>query len=154
MKARSRARCAVLTAIVLVVSSAGFARDQDNRADAATIKARQHFSGAETVDPVSAAVRKDRVIFSWFSNTSFAVAAGGRVFLLDSYIDQEGRVPTSVAEITALKPEAIFIGHGHFDHLDFGGPMAAAVVATLVSSPEACDQAQPDAHRLPPPTAH
>src|SRR5260370_13841902 len=142
MKARSRARCAVLTAIVLVVSSAGFARDQDNRADAATIKARQHFFGAENVDPVSAAVRKDRVIFSWFSNTSFAVAAGGRVFLLDSYIDQGGRLPTSVAEIIALKPEAVFIGHGHFDHLDFGGPGARPRGATNLGSPAGGDPAR------------
>jgi hypothetical protein len=152
MKVRAYARAA-LTSLVLLVSSAGFAKDKDSRADAATIKARQHFFGPENVDPVSAAVRKDRVIFSWFSNTSFAVAAGGRVFLLDSYIDQEGRVPTSVAEITALKPEAIFIGHGHFDHLDFGGPVAVAVGATLVASPEACDQAQLDAQRVLGPTA-
>ena len=148
-----KAHRAALTALVFVVSSAALARDRDHRADPAEIKARQHFFGAENVDPVTAAVRRDRVIFSWFSNTSFAVAAGGRVFLLDSYIDQEGRVPTTVDEIVALRPEAIFIGHGHFDHLDFGGPVAAAVGATLVASPEACDQAQLDAQRVLGPTA-
>ncbi len=156
MKVRAYARRAALTSLVLIVSSAssaGFAKDKDSRADAATIKARQHFFGPENVDPVSAAVRKDRVIFSWFSNTSFAVAAGGRVFLLDSYIDQEGRVPTSVQEFVALKPEAVFIGHGHFDHLDFGGPFAAMTGATLVASALACDQAQLDAVRVLGPTA-
>src|SRR5258707_3483994 len=75
MKTRAHARGAALTSLVLIVSSAGFAKDKDSRADAATIKARQHFFGPENVDPLSAAVRKDRVIFSWFSNTSFAVAA-------------------------------------------------------------------------------
>ncbi len=41
MKARAHARRAVLT-----VSSAGFAKDKHSRADAATVKARQHFFGS------------------------------------------------------------------------------------------------------------
>jgi hypothetical protein len=63
-KALAHAHRAALTVFVLAVSSAGLARDKDNRADAATLKARQHFFGPENVDPVSAAVRKDRVILA------------------------------------------------------------------------------------------
>ena len=51
-----------------------------------TIQARQHFFGFENVNPRTGKVREDRVIFSWFSNTSFAVALRGRILLLDAFI--------------------------------------------------------------------
>ena len=52
---------------------------------AATIQARQKFFGVENVDR-RGRVKKDKVIFSWATNTTYAVALKGRVVLLDSYI--------------------------------------------------------------------
>jgi len=87
-KALAHAHRAALTAFVLAVSSAGLARDKDNRADAATLKARQHFFGPENVDPVSAAVRRktSRSPVAGFSSTSPARAT--RASVLEAEAEQ------------------------------------------------------------------
>src|SRR6478609_2148049 len=91
-------------------------------ADPDLIKARSHFFGFENVDQKTGEVDPDKLIISWFSVQSFAVAVRGRVFFLDSYIyrlaDRPAYVPTTVQELVDLKPEVIFIGHGHGDHAD------------------------------------
>jgi L-ascorbate metabolism protein UlaG (beta-lactamase superfamily) len=115
---------------------------------AETIAARQHFFGAENV-AADGSVRSDRVILSWFSVASMAAAMDGHVVLLDSYIHKEedlpNYVPTTTDELVALKPEAIFIGHGHFDHAATGGEIIARTGAFLVGTPEHCDQAKAQA---------
>ena len=117
-------------------------------AAADTVKARRHFFGAENVD-ASGRVRRDRVVLSWFSVASVAAAIDGRVVLLDTYIhkgeDRPNYVPTTTNELVALAPEAIFIGHGHFDHANTGGEIAARTGALVVGTPEHCDQAKEQA---------
>src|SRR3954453_17029715 len=91
-----------------------------------TVAARQHFFGAENVDPVTGAVRDDRVILSWFGISSLAVAIDGHVVLLDAYINNVNNatptqpsdryVDTSYHELADLHPEALFMGHDHGDH--------------------------------------
>ena len=114
----------------------------------ATVEARRHFFGAENVDSLGR-VRSDRVVVSWFSVASLAVAIDGKVVLLDSYIhkseDRPGYVPTTTEELVALQPEAVFIGHGHFDHAATAGLIAARTGARLVGTPEHCDQARAEA---------
>ena len=124
-------------------------------ADAAdTAKARRHFFGAENVDS-RGQVRRDRVVLSWFSVASVAAAIDGRVVLLDTYIhkgeDRPNYVPTTTNELVALAPEAIFIGHGHFDHANTGGEIAARTGAVIVGTPEHCDQAKEQATAVPGP---
>lgn len=115
----------------------------------ALVKARQHFFGAENVNPITGLVNPDKVIFSWFSISSLAAAFRGRVVLLDTYIDSRedypNRVPTTLAELVALQPEFIFIGHGHFDHADTAGYIAAVTGATVVGTAEHCAQVKSDA---------
>ena len=115
---------------------------------AETVAARQHFFGAENV-AADGSVRSDRVILSWFSVASVAAAFDGHVVLLDAYIHKEedlpNYVPTTTEELVALKPEAIFIGHGHFDHAAAGGEIIARTGAFLVGTPEHCDQAKQQA---------
>ena len=115
---------------------------------AETVAARQHFFGAENVGP-DGAVRRDRVILSWFSVASLAAAFDGHVVLLDSYIHKEedlpNYVPTTTDELVALRPEALFVGHGHFDHAGTGGEIIARTGAFLVGTPEHCDQAKSQA---------
>ncbi len=48
----------------------------------ATIAARSHFFGKENVDQATGDVDKEKVIITWFSVQSYAVAARGHVFLL------------------------------------------------------------------------
>ena len=94
-------------------------------------------------------MRRDRVVLSWFSVASVAAAIDGRVVLLDTYIhkgeDRPNYVPTTTNELVALAPEAIFIGHGHFDHANTGGEIAARTGALVVGTPEHCDQAKEQA---------
>jgi hypothetical protein len=113
-----------------------------------TITARKHVFGAENVAP-DGGLPRGKVILSWFSVGSFAAALDGRVVLLDSYVhkveDRPNYVPITVGGLVALRPEAIFIGHGHFDHGRYAGMIAARTGAVVVGSPEHCDQAREEA---------
>src|SRR5213078_2756567 len=89
---------------------------------AAMIKARQKFFGIENVDANTGAVRKDKVIASWATNTTYASSIMGHVVLLDSYLSRP-ELPTSPIDrrydpilpqdLVDVRPEAIFLGHGH-----------------------------------------
>ncbi|WP_459957201.1 MBL fold metallo-hydrolase [Nocardia sp. IFM 10818] len=106
-----------------------------------TIAARQHFFGSDAVNPQTGAVRDDQVLLAWFGCASFAVAMGGRVFLLDAWVPRgltSGYVPTTPAEVAALRPAAIFIGHAHFDHAADAGPIAQASGAVVYGTSEHC----------------
>lgn len=103
------------------------------------IASRRRFFGAENVDPTSGAVRSDKVILSWFGCTSFAASLGGTVVLLDAWVPRgssSGYVPTTVDEIISLQPEAIFLGHGHFDHAGDAGTIVQGTGATLFGTAE------------------
>jgi hypothetical protein len=133
--------------------------DRDRDASAATIAARQRFFGAENVDPRRGDVRDDRVIFSWTTNASLAVSLKGRIILLDTYINRPElpppagaadlrRSPINVQEFIDLRPEAIFLGHGHFDHADNAAFIAKMANIPIYSSPETCDAMQADVQRM------
>jgi hypothetical protein len=100
-----------------------------------TIAARQHYFGLDNVNPRTGAVRRDRVILSWMGVSSFAAAFNGHVVLLDAWIPRPSAcfpagvpcsplwnhsmryVGSTPEELAALKPEAYFFGHAHFDHV-------------------------------------
>jgi hypothetical protein len=127
-------------------------RRSDQAALTARVKARQHYFGEENVDPKTGRVDDSKVIVSWFSVASFAVAAKGRVFLLDSYIyrlaDTPAYVPTTVQELVDLRPEAIFIGHGHGDHADNAAYISKLTGAKIYGAAEHCVAFQGDSARL------
>lgn len=121
---------------------------------AETVAARQRYFGAANVDPVTGAVRRDRVILSWVGVTNFAMAIRGHVVLLDAWVPRGGTtgyVPSSPQQLAALAPEAIFIGHAHFDHAADATPIAQATGATLVGSAEQCAELQARAAGALPP---
>jgi len=127
-------------------------RRKDPEAFAAMVAARQRLFGSENVDPKNGRVDKSKVIVSWFSVASFAVAAKGRVFLLDSYIyriaDSRGYVPLLLQDLVDLQPEAIFLGHGHGDHADNAAYISKLTGATIYGAAEHCAAMQGDAGRL------
>jgi L-ascorbate metabolism protein UlaG (beta-lactamase superfamily) len=135
-----------LLAVTIALAAPAMASAQELSAE--TIAARQHFFGSENVAQ-DGSVRSDRVILSWFSVASLAAAIDGHVVLLDAYIHKEedlpNYVPTTTEELVQLEPEAIFIGHGHFDHAAAGGEIIARTGAFLVGTPEHCDQAKQQA---------
>ena len=84
----------------------GFA---ESRASAATTTARQKVFGLDNVDPKTGEVRDDRVIFSWITNASFAVAVKGHVLLLDTFVTRlevaPGRTPFVIQDLVDLDPD-------------------------------------------------
>jgi hypothetical protein len=133
----------LLVALICITGTALRSDARSRSLPAATVAARKHFFGVENVDHAGR-VRRDRVILSWFSVASFAMAIDGHVVLLDSYIhkgeDHPNYVPTTTDELVALRPEAIFVGHGHFDHVNNAGRIVAQTGAVIVGTPEHCDE--------------
>jgi L-ascorbate metabolism protein UlaG (beta-lactamase superfamily) len=124
--------------------------------DPALIKARQKFFGIENVDE-KGKVSKDKVIFSWATNTTYVVSILGRVMLLDSYINRPElrpagldtrRTPILPQDFIDARPEAIFLGHGHGDHADNAAYVAKWTDATIYAAPETCDVMQQDVTRM------
>lgn len=111
-----------------------------------TIAARQLFFGAENVDPITGAVDAGEVHLSWVSVATFAVAIDGHVLLFDAYIhkeeDRPNYVPATTDDLVALRPEAILIGHGHFDHALEAGRIARETGAVIVGTQQHCDEAE------------
>jgi len=118
----------------------------------AVVAARQKIFGTDNVDMESGRVRNDKVIFSWLTNASFAASVKGRVVLLDTFVTRlevtAGRTPLVIQDLVDLKPEAIFLGHGHFDHADNAAYIAKLTGAVIYASPETCDNMQLDAVRI------
>lgn len=93
-----------------------------------------------------------RVKLWWAGVSTFIVAIGGHLMLLDAWEVvgiHKGYVPVSRDDLVALKPEAIFIGHGHFDHAADAGYVASRTGAALVAGSSVCDAARADAATNP-----
>lgn len=160
MKRKSLLAAALLAAFSL--GAYAHDRDDDDRdgfkpADPALVQARQKFFGVENVDG-RGRVKKDKVIFSWATNTTYVVSVQGRVLMLDSYL-LHAELPTAgpidrrrtkalPRDFVDLRPEAIFLGHGHGDHADNAAYVAKWTGATIYASPETCDVMQQDVTRM------
>ena len=158
-----RSTTLVLTGIAaLFFASTGAADAASPELAKATIEARETFFGPENVDR-RGMLQKDRVIVSWFGVSSLAVSFSGKVALLDTYLNSDppascgvggsapsapgesGYTPASYEQLAALKPKAIFVGHGHFDHECMTGPVAAQTGARVVGLPQHCALARSQA---------
>jgi hypothetical protein len=113
------------------------------------VAARQKIFGMENVNAKNGKVRDDRVVFSWLTNATFAAAVKGHVVLLDSFVTRlevtPGRTPLTIQDLVDLRPEAIFLGHGHFDHADNAAYIAQQTGAIIYATPETCDNMHIDA---------
>ncbi|WP_327098853.1 MBL fold metallo-hydrolase [Nocardia vinacea] len=119
---------------VIGAGAAGRLQASAAPADPRTVAARVRFFGADVVDPDTGAVRADRVVLSWVGCTTYAFAMAGSVFLLDAWVPRltsTGYVPATAQDLADLAPEAIFIGHGHFDHAADAGRIAEASGAVV-----------------------
>jgi hypothetical protein len=119
--------------------------------NAALIAARQKIFGLQNVDRNTGKVRDDLVVFSWLTNATFAASMKGHVVLLDSFATRleivAGRTPFVIQDLVDLKPEGIFLGHGHFDHADNAAYIAQQTGAVIYATPETCDNMAIDAAR-------
>jgi len=146
-------------AAMVTAACAAMAHDRDDDShgvNAALVKARQKIFGIENVDE-KGRVDKEKVIFSWATNTTYVASVLGRVILLDSYLTQP-ELPTSPIDrrynpllpkdLADAKPEAIFLGHGHGDHADNAAFIAKWSGATIYASAETCQVMQLDVQRM------
>jgi hypothetical protein len=117
-----------------------------------TVAARQLIFGVENVDPETGLLPRDRVIVSWITNSSFALAVAGRVVFLDTFITRlevaPGRTPFTIKDLVDVGPHAILIGHGHFDHAENAAYLAGKTGATLYASEETCGVMRSDFERM------
>lgn len=117
-----------------------------------TIAARRLIFGNENVDPATGLLPRDRVIVSWITNSSFALAVAGRVVLLDTFVTRlevtPGRTPFVIKDLVDVTPTAILIGHGHSDHAENAAYVAAKTGATLYASEETCGVLRADFERI------
>lgn len=146
MNRRSGAALLLVAALIALVVPLDRAAASQSMVDA-----RRVAFGVANVDD-DGNVRDDRVILSWFGVTNFAAAIGGHVVLLDAWVprgEYSGYVPASPAMLAALRPEYIFAGHSHFDHLADAAEIAASSGAKLVGTPEHCDQVRRQAGMTP-----
>jgi hypothetical protein len=145
-------RAAIALAALTATSALADRDDHIDPAAAALIAARQKFFGEENVDARTGRVRDDKVIFSWITNASFAASVKGRVILLDTFVTRlenpAGRTPFTIQDLVDLKPEALFIGHGHFDHADNAAYISHLTGAVIYASPDTCRNMQIDAGRI------
>jgi hypothetical protein len=152
MSRRTTFLCTVTALAALCMTTAVAAHDDDDHADPALIAARQKIFGTENVDARRGRVRDDKVIFSWITNASFAASVMGRVILLDTFVTRlevmPGRTPFVIQDLIDLHPEALFLGHGHFDHADNAAYIAHLLNVPIYASPETCDNMQLDAARI------
>ena len=115
-------RTTALAVFCIANAAAGDDEGGGGRVDPAGVAARQKIFGIENVDARTGRVRDDKVILSWITNASFAASVKGRIVLLDTFVTRlevtQGRTPFVIQDLVDLQPEALFIGHGHFDHAD------------------------------------
>jgi hypothetical protein len=110
---------------------------------AAVQAARNRILGPNATDPAY-------VKLWWFGVSSFIASAGGHLFLFDAWEIvglHADYVPIGREELAAIRPEAILVGHGHFDHAADVGYVAGRSGAVVVGSEEICDVAKEDAAR-------
>lgn len=99
---------------------------------------RERILGPNAMDP-------DQVKFWWVGVSSFIVSMKGHLFLLDAWEIvglHANYVPIGREELAAIEPEAIFIGHGHFDHAADAGYVAGLSNALVVGGSTVCDIAR------------
>src|SRR5262245_27787830 len=141
---------AIVAMGVILASASGLA--QNDRLDQDMIQARLKVFGLENVDPRTGEIQKNKVVMSWLTHTTMAIAIQGRVILTDTFIARlettPGRTPFVIQDVIDLHPEAIFIGHGHGDHADNAAFIAARSGATLFASEETCGVLQEDLTRM------
>ncbi|MFP5308764.1 MAG: MBL fold metallo-hydrolase [Actinomycetes bacterium] len=158
-------RGAVVAATVVAVATVPLAAGAPAQEPAATRVPIASFTPLPATDPADvdpdvAALRDeligpswrdpDTVSLSWVGVSSFIGAVRGHVFLFDAWEiigAVEDYLPIGREELAALAPEAIMVGHGHFDHAGDLGYVAGLAGSVVVGSEEHCVVAEEGATR-------
>jgi L-ascorbate metabolism protein UlaG (beta-lactamase superfamily) len=81
-------------------------------------------------------ITSDTAVFRWLANANYELAYRGQVFLFDTYFNRKARNrPIGFAAEDVKRADAIFLGHGHFDHMADIVPVARQTGAPVVGAP-------------------
>lgn len=112
-------------------------------------------------DPAAVAAARTRLLgpgwdepgqvrLRWVDVTTFLVSFGGLVVKFDGWAIEggvSGYAPVTVEDLIAARPEYIYAGHGHVDHMGHVDQIAEATGAKVVGTTEHCAVARSDASR-------
>src|SRR5258707_13965635 len=77
-----------------------------------------------------------KIMLRWLSTSNYELVYRGQVFLLDAYFERGPRNrPTGVVPGEVSQLDAIFLGHGHFDHMSDARPIAHKSKAKMIGAP-------------------
>lgn len=83
------------------------------------------------------------VVLRWLGTANYELAYKGHVYLLDTYYDRGPRDhPIGITVDQVKKATAIFIGHGHFDHVSDVVPVARQTRAPVIGAPVTIEAAE------------
>ena len=105
--------------------------------------ARDRLLGPGATDPAE-------VKLWWFGVAGFIASMGGHLFLFDAWEIVGAHAnysPVTREDLAAIQPEAILIGHGHFDHAGDVGYVAGRSGALVVGGEATCATAREQAAR-------
>lgn len=91
---------------------------------------------------------RDYATLHWVGVSSFIVTLEGHLFLFDAWEvtgANKDYVPIGREELAGIEPEAILLGHGHFDHAADVGYVSGRSGAPVLASQEQCDTVKEDA---------
>jgi L-ascorbate metabolism protein UlaG (beta-lactamase superfamily) len=85
------------------------------------------------------------IALRWLGTANFEIAYDNQVILLDAYYDRGPRNrPIGFTPDQVTRADAIFIGHGHFDHMSDAVQVAGQTGAPVIGAPTTIDKALAD----------
>jgi metallo-beta-lactamase superfamily protein len=156
------ARCAVLAMVASLCALAGPASATGSPPDRVPVSQFAPLPAASkvAVSPSARALRRRilgphaddprYVTLHWFGVASFIVTIRGHLFLFDAWEIvgvHKDYVPIGREEFAGIEPEAVLLGHGHFDHAADAGYVAGRTGAPVLASEEQCRTVKDDAAR-------
>jgi len=119
----------VCTALALIAAPITWASAQPATDDACSSLVPAAMGGPMLPD-------KNKIVLRWLSTSNYELTFRGKVYLLDAYFLQGPRSrPTGVVPDEVKQTDAIFIGHGHFDHMSDAAPIAQRTHAKVYGAP-------------------
>src|SRR5262252_8506509 len=119
----------VCTALALIAAPITWANAQPATDDACSSLVPAAMGGPTLPD-------KNKIVLRWLSTSNYELTYRGKVYLLDAYFLQGPRSrPTGIVPGDVKQTDAIFIGHGHFDHMSDAAPIAQKTKAKVIGAP-------------------
>src|SRR5262249_23471319 len=85
--------------------------------------------------------RGDRLVLRWLGTSNYELSYRGQVLLLDTYYDRGPRNrPIGVLPDQVTRADAIFLGHGHGDHMSDAASIGKRLGIPIVGGPPTYDR--------------